>query len=106
VGSATTVYVTGAEDQALVEYDGTSGAVGAVYAFNPGGGIDDVLNRSVPGGARQTLIPDIQGWIIGSLDSGGTLTKMAYQAFGTSGNAASSGAGPRYTARRLDTETA
>ena len=44
--------------------------------------------------------------IIASLDSGGTLTKVAYQAFGESATAVASGPGPRYTARRLDPETA
>ena len=105
-GGATTVYVTGAEDRELLEYDGTTGAPSAVYAVNLGGGLDEVLNHSTPGGARQTLVPDIQGSIIASLDTGGALTKIAYQAFGESATAVASGAGPRYTARRLDPETA
>jgi RHS repeat-associated protein len=65
-----------------------------------------VLNRVAIGGARQTLVPDIQGSITATLDSGGTLTRIAYGAFGESASAVASGAGPRYTARRLDPETA
>ena len=106
VGGTTTVYVTGAEDQELLEYDGSSGAPTATYAVNLGGGIDDVLGRATPGGARQTLIPDIQGSIIATLDSSGTLNKIGYQPFGQSPSAVIAGAGPRYTGRRLDPETA
>ena len=106
VGGVTTAYVTGAEDQEVAEYDGATGAVGALYTFNPGGGLDDVLNRVVPGGARQTLASDIQGSIILSLDSGGALARVGYQPFGESASAVGSGAGPRYTGRRLDLEAA
>ena len=53
-------------------------------SFYMKGGIDEVLGRATPGGARQTLVPDIQGSIIASLDSGGTLTKIGYQTFGES----------------------
>ena len=106
VSGATTVYVTGAEDQELLEYNGTTGAPSATYAVNLGGSLDEVLNHATLGGARQTLVPDIQGSIIASLDSGGTLTKVAYQAFGESATAVASGPGPRYTGRRLDPETA
>jgi YD repeat-containing protein len=56
-GGSTTVYVTGAEDQELVEYNGTTGSVGAFYAFNPGGGIDAVLNGV---GAQ---IVGARGWV-------------------------------------------
>ena len=61
--------------------------------------------RDVAAGTRQTLVPDVQGSIIASLDSGtGTLTKIGYQAYGehpglTSGSY-------RYTAQRFDPETA
>jgi RHS repeat-associated protein len=53
--------------------------------------------------SRQTMIPDVQGSIIGTLDSGGTLTKSGYQPFGE--NPTSSTGSFRYTGRRIDPET-
>jgi RHS repeat-associated protein len=103
VGAAKTAYVTDADNREVLEYDGTTGALQAWYAF--GLGLDTPLNRmNVAGSSRQTLIPDIQGSIIGLLDSGGSLTKAGYQPFGE--NPALTTAGFRYTARRLDPETA
>ena len=102
VGSATTLFVTDADNRDVLEYDGTSGAIQAWSAY--GLGPDDLLNRMNVGAAsRQTLIPDIQGSIIGLLDSGGTLTKAGYQVFGE--NPTLTTAGPRYAGRRLDPET-
>jgi RHS repeat-associated protein len=50
-----------------------------------------------------TLIPDIQGSVIGSLDSAtATLAKTAYLPFGESANTSGS---YRYTGRRIDAET-
>ena len=60
---------------------------------------------NVAAGTRQTLIPDSQGSIAATLDSGtGTLATIGYRPFGenpslTSGTFA-------YTAQRLDAETA
>jgi YD repeat-containing protein len=82
VGGTTTVFVTDADNREVLEYDGTSGAVQRWYAF--GLGPDAVLNQMNPlPGTRATLIPDIQGSIVGTLDSGtGALTKTGYQPYG------------------------
>jgi RHS repeat-associated protein len=102
VGSTTTLYVTDADNGEVLEYDGTSGALGAWYAFGPGA--DGVLNRmNVTAASRQTMIPDIQGSIIGTLDSGGVLSKAGYQAFGE--NPTTTTGSYRYTGRRIDPET-
>jgi RHS repeat-associated protein len=53
---------------------------------------------------RATLIPDVIGSIVGSLDAAsGTLTKFGYQTFGE--NPSLTSGGYRYTGRRLDQET-
>ena len=84
----------------LFRSDGTSGAVQRWYSF--GAGADAVLNQmNVAAGTRATLIPDIQGSIIGALGSGGTLTKTGYQAFGQNPTLAANGF--YYTGRRLRT---
>ena len=75
---------------------------GHAYGLGPNAVLDEM---DVAAGTRQTLVPDVQGSIIASLDSGtGTLTKIGYQAYGehpglTSGSY-------RYTAQRFDPETA
>ena len=104
VGGTTTVYVTDADNREVVEYAGSGGAVQRWHAF--GLGPDEVLNRmEVAGGTRVTLIPDIQGSIIASVDGGtGAVTRTGYLAFGE--NAADVSGGFRYTGRRLDPETA
>ena len=103
VGATTTLYVTDADNREVLEYDGTSGAVQRWYSFGPGP--DAVLNQmNVAAGTRATLIPDIQGSIIGALGSNGTLTKVGYQTFGQ--NPALAANGFYYTGRRLDPETA
>jgi RHS repeat-associated protein len=87
----------------VLEYDGTSGAPQRWYAF--GRGPDAVLGQmNVAAGTRETMIPDIQGSIIGMLDSGGSLSKSGYQPFGE--NPAAITGTYRYTARRFDPETA
>ena len=102
VGSATTLYVTDADNREVVEYNGTGGELQAWYAFGPGA--DAVLNRmNVTAASRQTMIPDIQGSIIGTLDSGGTLSKAGYQPFGE--NPTTTTGSFRYTGRRIDPET-
>ena len=58
---------------------------------------------NVASGTRATLIPDVQGSFIGSLDaSSGALTKYGYQTYGESG---STGGSFRYTGQRIDPET-
>jgi RHS repeat-associated protein len=103
VGSVTTLFVTDADDREVLEYDG-SGAVQNWYAY--GQGSNDVLNQmNVAAGTRQTFAPDIQGSIIGALDSGtGTLSKTGYQVFGE--NPGLTSGTFNYTAQRLDAETA
>ena len=104
VGSTTTDYVTDADDPEVLEYDDTSGALERWYAF--GRGPDAVLGQmNVAAGTRETMIPDIQGSIIGTLDSGtGALAKSGYQPFGE--NPAVITGTYRYTGRRFDGETA
>jgi hypothetical protein len=82
VGSATTIYMTDADNREVLEYSGSTGAASAWYAY--GVGPNDVLNRmNVTGASRQTLVPDIQGSILATLDaSTGALTKTGYQPFG------------------------
>lgn len=104
VGSTTTDYVTDAANREVLEYDGTSGALERWYAF--GRGPDAVLGQmNVAAGTRETMIPDIEGSIIGTLNSGtGALAKSGYQPFGE--NSAILTGTYRYTARRFDPETA
>jgi RHS repeat-associated protein len=103
VVSTSTVYATDADNREVLEYDGASGAVQRWYAF--GQGPDAVLNQmNAALGTRETMIPDLQGSIIGTLDSGGTLAKSGYQPYGE--NPAVVTGTYRYTARRFDPETA
>jgi hypothetical protein len=56
--------VTDADNREVLEYSATTGALQNCYAF--GLGPDEVLNQiSSTGTTRATLIPDIQGSIIG-----------------------------------------
>jgi RHS repeat-associated protein len=102
VNGITTLYVTDADNREVLEYDGTSGQVLRWYAY--GAGSNDVLNQlDVVAGTRQTLIPDIQGSILASLDSStATLTKRGYFPYGASASVTGSFA---YTGQRIDTET-
>ena len=104
VGSTTTDYVTDADNREVLEYDGASGALERWYAF--GQGPDAVLGQmNVAAATRETMIPDIQGSIIGALDSGtGVLTKSGYQPFGENPSVITGTY--RYTGRRFDGETA
>jgi RHS repeat-associated protein len=103
VGGTTTVYVTDAENHEVLEYNGTSGAVNGWYAY--GNGPNDVLNRmNVTASSRQTLIPDIQGSIVASLDAAsGALTKTGYQPFGESPSLSSGSF--QYAGSRFDPES-
>jgi RHS repeat-associated protein len=100
VNGTTTVFVTDAGNREVLEYDGASGAIQRWYGL----GSNDVVNQTnVVAGTRAVLIPDIQGSVIGSLDSGsGTLSKIGYLPYGKSvGGTAPFG----YTAQRIDPET-
>ena len=102
VGAATTIYVTDADNREVLEYDGSSGQIERWYAY--GLGPTAVLNQmNVAAGTRETMIPDIQGSILATLDSGsGALTKAGYRPYGESGSTAGSF---RYTGLRIDPET-
>jgi RHS repeat-associated protein len=100
VGAVTPTY----DGNGNLRFDGTftGGALQAWYAF--GLGSDAVLNRmNVAASSRQTMIPDIQGSIIGTLDSGGTLAKAGVQPYGE--NPTVTTGSFRYTGRRIDPET-
>jgi RHS repeat-associated protein len=86
----------------VLEYDGASGAILRWYAY--GLGSNDVLNQMNVGvNARATFVPDIQGSVIASLDSGsGALSKIGYLPYGKSSAAPGSFG---YTAQRVDPET-
>ncbi|HJT43942.1 MAG TPA: RHS repeat-associated core domain-containing protein [Rhizomicrobium sp.] len=102
VGGTTTLFVTDADNREVLEYNG-SGVTQRWYAY--GQGSNDVLNQmNVAAGTRATLIPDIQGSVIGSLASGGTLTKTGYRAFGE--NPSLTSGTFNYTAQRFDAEAA
>lgn len=106
VSGVTTVYVADADGREVLEYDGTSGAGGAVktwYAYGPGS--NAVVNRmDVAAGTRTTLVPDIQGSIVASLDSGsGVVTRWGYRPYGE--NTSLTTDSFAYTAQRHDPET-
>ncbi|MBW0005451.1 MAG: hypothetical protein JO216_18410 [Hyphomicrobiales bacterium] len=99
---ATTITLIGTDKRALLDYDGTSGQILRWYAF--GSGPNDVLNQmNLTANTRQTFIPDIQGSVLASLDSGsGALTKAGFQPFGKSPSTSGTF---RYTGARIDAET-
>ena len=102
VNGTTTIFVTDADNREVLEYDGSSGAIANWYSY--GLGSNNVLNQmNVASATRATLIPDILGSFIGTLDaSSGTLTKFGYQTYGESTSPNSSFA---YTGQRIDPET-
>ncbi len=108
VNGTTTIYVTDVDNREVLEYNGSSGAIGNWYSFAPANafGPDAVLNQmNVAAATRATLIPDSQGSIVGALDaSSGTLTKTGYEAYGE--NPSLTTGSFQYTARRFDPETA
>jgi RHS repeat-associated protein len=104
VGSTTTNYVNDADNREVLEYNGSSGAQQNWYAY--GLGSNDVLNQmNVAANTRETMVPDIQGSMIATLDaSSGTLTNAGYQPFGENPSVTSGTF--RYTGQRFDPETA
>lgn len=102
MNGTTTVFVTDLQNREVLEYDGTSGQVLRRYVY--GLGIDQALNHvDVAANGRETLIPDLQGSTIASLDAAtGTLTKTGYGVYGESPDTSGS---YRYTGRRIDAET-
>jgi len=103
VGAAVTAFVTGADGREILEYDGNTGAVTRWFGF--GAGRDEAVSQvNLVGGNRTTLIPDIQGSVVGELDSSsGGLVKTGYQIYGE--HPGLTGGAFHYTGRRLDAET-
>jgi RHS repeat-associated protein len=101
VGGTTTITITDPANRPLLDYDGSSGAIQRWYAYARGP--NDVLNQmNVPGGTRVTLVPDILGSIVATLDSGsGALTKTGYLPFGASASTGPFG----FTGQQIDPET-
>jgi hypothetical protein len=87
-----------------LEYTASAGQIQRWFAY--GRGPDEVLNQmNVVTGTRATFIPDIQGSVLATLDSGsGALTKAAYLPYGENANTTTGTF--RFTGRRLDSETA
>jgi RHS repeat-associated protein len=108
VGSTTTITVIDSYGRAILDYDGTAGTLEHWYASAPqiGGSPDAVLNAvNVAAGTRQTFIPDIQGTVMATLDSGtGTLTKASTLPYGENTTVTTDAF--FYTGRWLDAETA
>ena len=102
VNGATTIYVADPAHREILDYDGGSGAIQHWNAFGPGA--NEVLNAmNVAAATRTTFIPDIQGSLIATLDSGsGAVSKAGFLAFGESAAATGSF---RYTGQRIDPET-
>lgn len=98
----TTVFVTDANNREVLEYDGATGTILRWYAY--GLGANDVLNQmNVAANTRTTFIPDLQGSMIGTMDSvSGTLTKRGYLPYGGSASVIGTFA---YTGQRIDPET-
>ena len=68
VGATTTLYVTDPDNREVLEYSGT-GALQTWYAF--GLAPDEALNQmNIAAGTRATLVPDVIGSIVGSLEFG------------------------------------
>jgi len=101
VNGTTTVFVTDAANREVLEYDGASGAIQRWYAY--GLGPNEVLGQTnVAAGTRATLVPDVLGSVVGTLDSGsGTLNKIGYQPYGKSTSTGPFG----FTGQRIDAET-
>ena len=99
VSGTTTIHVTDADNNALLDYASTGGAVQQWYAW--GQDTNTLLNQvNAAAGTRATLIADSLGSIIGSLASNtGTLTKAGFQTYGVSTSTANNTFG--YTGSRI-----
>lgn len=103
VNGAITNFVSSPDNRELLEYDGSSGALSRWYSY--GLGPNAVLSQNnLMATTRATLLPDIQGSIIASVDSNaGALTTLAYLPYGNNGPNAPGSFG--YTGQRFDAET-
>jgi YD repeat-containing protein len=81
---STLITVTDADNRIVLDYNGSNGALLRWYAYGPGA--NDVLNQTnIVSNVRTTMIPDIQGSILATLDSGtGTFTRQNYLPYGKS----------------------
>jgi RHS repeat-associated protein len=103
VNGTTTVTVTDADNRAVLEYAGSSGALLRWYAY--GTGSNDVLSQVTIGGARATMVPDIQGSVLATLDSAtGVFARQNYLPYGKSASASIPGTFG-YTGQRIDAES-
>jgi len=84
MGAATTIYVTDADNREILEYNGASGQIQRWYSY--GLGPNDVLNQmNIVANTRETMITDIQGSILATLDSGSAvLATTGYRPYGES----------------------
>jgi len=100
INGTTTISVTDTDNREVLEYDASAGAVLRWYAY--GLGPNGVLNQmNVPAGMRSVYAPDIQGSIVGTFNSAGTLARSTYLAYGSSSAAARPFG---YTGQRSDVE--
>jgi RHS repeat-associated protein len=99
----TTVIVTDADNRPVLEYSGSSGALLRWYAY--GLGSNDVLSQITLGGTRATMVPDIQGSVLATLDSAtGAFTRQNYLPYGKSASTSITGTFG-YTGQRIDAES-
>jgi RHS repeat-associated protein len=99
----TTVTVTDADNRPVLEYSGSSGALLRWYAY--GLGSNDVLSQITVGGSRATMVPDIQGSVLATLDSGtGAFARQNYLPYGKSFSNSIPGTFG-YTGQRIDAES-
>jgi len=95
VGAAKTVFVTDAQDREVLEYSGNNGVVQRWFPY--GVGLDEALNQvNVSTGTRNTLIPDMQGSLIGFLSSTGATARAGFQPFGQNPSLAGTASAFRY----------
>lgn len=100
--SSGTIFVTGADNRELLEYDASNGTILRWYAY--GLGPNALISQmNVGPGTRATFIPDMLGSIIGHQDAAsGTITKFGY---GTYGSSAAAPSNFGYTGQRNDLES-
>jgi len=102
VNGTTTILVQDAEGRAVLDYAASGGSIANWYLFGAGPN-EPLVQANGAGTTRATLIPDIQGSIIATLDAAtGTLTKGGFQPYGKSATTAGTF---RYTGARIDAET-
>jgi RHS repeat-associated protein len=103
-GVSTLITVTDADNRIVLDYSGLNGGLLRWYAY--GAGANDVLNQmNIVSNVRTTMIPDIQGSVLATLDSGtGTFTRQNYLPYGKSASATIIGTFG-YTGQRIDPET-